>query len=141
MQTLARGVLVSLSALLAWILGLPHAVLLLMAVQVLDVASGICLAWGKRSVSSTVASLGIRKKVLAWIIVLLVGVLQFELSHYMPVNIVLDYSPMEVAALGFVIVESISILENAEALGLWLPGWLKVGLATAQNNMNGDADD
>ena len=138
MNTLAKGALIALSALLAWIMGLPHAILILAAVQVLDVMAGISVAWGEHSISSAIASVGIRKKIFAWIIILLVGILQFELSEYFPIRVVLNYTPMEVAALGFVVVESISILENADKLGLWLPTWLRKGLAIAQDTFDGE---
>jgi len=141
MKTLTLGTFVSVSALLAWVLALPHAILILLVAQILDIIAGIVAAWGTSSVSSTVASLGVRKKVFAWIIILLVGILQFELVEYMPYVKVLNYSPMEVAALGFVMVESMSILENADKAGLPLPKWLRKGLASAQEALNGEENE
>ena len=134
MKTLQLGALVSLSAILAWVLALPHIVMILFAVQVLDVISGLSVATQKRSLRSAIMDIGIRKKTFAWIIVLLVGLLQFELSDYMPTNIILNYSPLEVAALGFVMVEALSIVENGEKLGMPMPAWLKRGLAVAQED-------
>ena len=135
MNTLSRGFIVALSAILAWLLGLPHVVQILFVVQVLDIVSGMMIALGDRSLSSALANIGIRKKLFAWIIVMLVAVLQFELSDIVPMRVVLDYSPVEVAALGFIIVEALSIIENGEKLGVPLPGWLKRGLASAQGNV------
>jgi len=137
MKTLVLGTLISLSAILAWVMALPHILLILFAVQMLDVASGLCVAAQTGRIRSAIANIGIQKKVFAWIIVLLVGILQFELSDIMPVNIVLNYTPMEVAALGFVLVESLSIIENGEKLGVPLPAWLKRSLAAAQDDTGG----
>ena len=136
MKTLVLGTLISLSAILAWVMALPHIILILFGVQALDVITGLTAAVEKRTLRSTVADMGIRKKAYAWIIVLLVGILQFELADYMPMNIIVNYTPMDVTALGFVVVESLSIVENGEKLGVPLPAWLKNALVTAR----GDTD-
>lgn len=138
MDTLIKGIAISVAAFVAWIVSLPHAILILLVVQVLDVVAGCVVAWGDRSISSLVAEAGIRKKIYAWIIIMLVGILQWELADYFPghIHVLYDYTPLDVAALGFVFVESLSIIENAEKMGWWIPSWLRKGLEVAKEDLN-----
>lgn len=140
-KTLLLGLLSAIAGVGAWIFALPHAIIILASLQFLDFITGLILAWGNKSIASVVAQAGIKKKIYAWIIVMVVGILQWELKEFMDTKILLSYTPMEVAAMGFAVAEAISIIENADRLGWWVPAWLKDSLAHADRTLDGGGEE
>lgn len=131
---MATAIKVLMAAVGAFFVGLPEAVQFLFWMQLFDVVSGL-LAAGKRSeVASAVAAGGIRKKVYVWLLVLVVWLLQGQFAQEFPA-VIAGYSIADGVALYFGIVEAVSIVENAEKLGLPLPAFLKGALAGARGRV------
>lgn len=89
---------------------------------------------------SETAYRGVLKKAFAWVIILVVWLLQDQMQHHFPV-VVAGLTPFELAAAIFAVAEAISILENAEAAGVPIPRFLSDALATAQAQMDSKAQE
>lgn len=122
----------------AWFISWPELLQILAILQLVDIATGIAVAAQDKSVRSETAYRGVLKKAFAWVIIMVVWLLQDQMQHYFPV-VVAGLTPFELAAAIFAVAESISILENAEAAGVPIPRFLSDALATAQAQMDSKA--
>ena len=84
----------------------------LLALQVLDIASGICLSVVKQTLCSSCSLAGMSKKALVILVVTAGAVAQSFVPNIPIANILATY---------YTVTEIISILENAAAAGLPLP--------------------
>ena len=126
---LAGGVVAS------WFLSWPEVLRVLAILQVLDIVTGIVVACQGRTVRSETAYHGILKKVMVWVLVLTVAVIQDLLEEFFPA-VVLGLTPFELVAAVFAVAEAISITENAAAAGVPIPKFLVNALATAQDKLD-----
>jgi toxin secretion/phage lysis holin len=126
---LAGGVVAS------WFLSWPEVLRVLAILQVLDIVTGIVVACQGRTVRSETAYYGILKKVMVWVLVLTVAVIQDLLEEFFPA-VVLGLTPFELVAAVFAVAEAISITENAAAAGVPIPKFLVNALATAQDKLD-----
>jgi toxin secretion/phage lysis holin len=96
--------------------------------NVCDVLMGLVLAFGTKTLSSSVSWQGTSKKVGVWIIVA-VGYIVRPYMPEMPLGDADFPVPLpEGILLFFLITEAISVLENGARLGIPLPWWLKDSL-------------
>ena len=103
-----------------WLGGLDKLLTALVALIVLDYISGVIKAVHDRVLSSGAGLQGIVKKVMILSIVALSFILQKVTGGAMPLR--------EITIMFFIANEGISVLENAAAIGLPLPGKLKSAL-------------
>jgi len=138
MQTLSGGIKITIVTLLAaaleWIMGWHYVFHLLLAAQVLDIVSALVAASTVQEISSDIFGAGWRKKVAAWIAVILVLLLESAYPDTeFPVHIgALTASGM--AAVGFIAMEALSIIENVQRCGLQLPPFVVRTLAAAKRD-------
>jgi len=130
---------ISLSLVVSWLLEFPAAFRMLLSLQVLDILAGVLSSGTRQEIRSSIAWNGIRKKAFSWILVIAVLVLESQLDTLFPVFIA-GMLPSEVIASLFSITEVISIVENAEDLGIPLPGWLVSSLANRRKELSGDSN-
>lgn len=97
-----------------WLAGNPLVVTLLV-MQAADIATGICVAIGRKELSSSVSHPGLTRKVVTWIVT---GVC-YTLQRHLP-----DLPLGDGAVLLYCATEGLSIVENAALLGVPLPGAL-----------------
>ena len=119
----------------SWFLSWPEVLRVLAILQVLDIVTGIVVACQGRTVRSETAYHGILKKVMVWVLVLTVAVIQDLLEEFFPA-VVLGLTPFELVAAVFAVAEAISITENAAAAGVPIPKFLLNALATAQDKLD-----
>ena len=126
-----KGLQIILSAAFAafavYIGALAVPIMVLIAMMVIDYASGMAAAWSNNELSSKVGAKGIVKKVgYMALIVVAMGVDYLIYSGIAAVNIEVNYNMwcgMLVTVL-FLINELISILENLDRLGVPIPDFL-----------------
>ncbi len=140
-KTFWFGVQFTAAAILAWWIGMPNAIRLLVALQIADVVMGMIAAKKRSELRSALAWSGWAKKIAAWVAVFVVYRFQVDGS-----GVVLGGAPIDnmvlvsVAAVGFAVAEGISIVENAQRAGLWIPKFLTNGLAQTKELIFGDDD-
>jgi len=138
MDTLAGGIKITIIALLAaaleWIMGWHYVFHALLLVQVLDIISALVAASTVQEISSNIFGAGWRKKVAAWIAVVLVMLLEsaYPESEF-PAHIG-SLTPSGMAAAGFIAMEALSIIENVQRCGLQLPPFVVRTLAVAKRD-------
>jgi len=122
LKELLSGAVAALGGMAAWLLGPWDALITaLLAVMVIDYATGISAAALQKQLSSTVGFRGLLKKMTIFLIVSLAAILD---------HLVLATNGALRAAvcLFYIMNEGLSILENAGCLGLPLPDALKNAL-------------
>jgi len=102
---------------------------ILLGAMLLDLLTGTAAAIGTRTLSSNVSWKGMMKK-LATLMVVALAVL---LEPIVPGNLALG----TIAAIGFIVAESLSVLENAGRLGVLPPILLKDALLKLQQTQQG----
>jgi toxin secretion/phage lysis holin len=121
-----------LAAVGAYMQQLAGSLLVLLAVMVLDYISGISAAWVNHQLSSRIGLIGIVKKV-SYLLIVFVGMaldyLIFLLGQKFGVQINDSYFVGLLVIIWLIINECISILENADEMGLPVPGFVKKLLA------------
>lgn len=121
-----------LAAVFAYMQQLAASLLVLLGVMVLDYISGISSAWVNHQLSSRVGLIGIVKKV-SYLLIVFVGMaldyLIFLLGQKFGVQINDSYFVGLLVIIWLIINECISILENADEMGLPVPGFIKKLLA------------
>lgn len=96
-----------------WLGGLDNLLVALLAVLVLDYATGLLAAAHNKELSSAIGWKGIVKKVITLIVVALAYVIDMLTGDALPLR--------EIAIMFFVVNEGLSILENAAKTGLPIP--------------------
>lgn len=110
-----------------WLGDLPTAVKILLALMAIDIFAGVIAAGKAGKVSSSVAWSGMTKKIVTMGVI----ALAYLIGTYL--NGPTLGAPFGELAVGFYIaVESISILENARAVGIPIPDFLRDALASLQ---------
>lgn len=121
-----------LAGVLAWWGTLPELVQGLIVLQVLDVAGGLLIASRhsdpEQRISSRRFGDGWRRKAFMWLLLLAVYTLESRLIGEFP-PLIGTARPSHVVAVGFIFMESISLVENGIKMGLPVPGWLVTMLA------------
>lgn len=121
-----------LAAVFAYMQQLAASLLVLLGVMVLDYISGISSAWVNHQLSSRIGLIGIVKKV-SYLLIVFVGMaldyLIFLLGQKFGVQINDSYFVGLLVIIWLIINECISILENADEMGLPVPGFIKKLLA------------
>lgn len=108
---------------IAWWLALPALVQALALMQVLDVVSGFVLAGRAGDIQSRRFGEGWRRKAMAWLLVLGVYVVERHLTGDFP-PVFLGMTVADVTVTGFVFMEALSLVENAQRAGLPVPKFL-----------------
>ena len=122
----------SLIGLLAWFFGgLDGLMKILLAFCVIDYFSGTCVAWYKNILSSSIGFRGIIKKC---IMLTFVGI-----AHLLDIYIVKDFLGgsgiiRPVVCLFYISNEGISIIENADRIGIPIPDILRKKLLIMKEN-------
>lgn len=94
------------------------------AVMVLDIVLGVVKGVAIKSISSKVLSLGITKKLLKWLLLGCVSICECEVCRFAGVRG--NTHIFTTFFIGtYVLSELLSIVENANALGLDVPHWVK----------------
>ena len=106
---------------LNWLGGLDELLIALIAVLVLDYATGLLAAWYGKALSSAQGFRGIAKKVMALTVVALAYTIESVTGGAFPLR--------EITIMFFVVNESLSILENAAKTGLPIPDRIKNALS------------
>ncbi len=137
MKTIWNGVQVGFAAVggfLGWFLGgMDGFIYALIAFVVVDYLTGVMRAIIEKELSSRVGARGIFKKI---VIFLLVGV-----AHLADVYLLGNGDALRTAVIFFYISnEGISLLENAAAIGLPVPGKMKDALAQLHGKADGGKD-
>lgn len=121
-----------LAAVFAYMQQLAASLLVLLGVMLLDYISGISSAWVNHQLSSRIGLIGIVKKV-SYLLIVFVGMaldyLIFLLGQKFGVQINDSYFVGLLVIIWLIINECISILENADEMGLPVPGFIKKLLA------------
>ena len=119
---------------------------MLLAVMVLDYISGISAAWVNHQLSSRIGLIGIVKKV-SYLLIVNVGMaldyLIFLLGQKFGVQINDSYFVGLLVIVWLIINECISILENADEMGLPVPEFIKKLLARLKQHtdaISGETD-
>ena len=123
---------------------LPPIIWVLLAVMTIDYVTGILCGLMNKSkktenggISSSVAFIGLLKKALILLIVLLAALL----DHAISLSADITFKAVAAATcLWFIASEGMSILENAASMGIPIPGILKRALEILKNKGN-DPDD
>ena len=98
--------------------------IVLVAVMVLDIILGVAKGVVIKSVSSKVLSLGITKKLLKWLLLGCVSICECEVCRFVGVRG--NTHVFTTFFIGtYILSELLSIVENANALGLDVPHWVK----------------
>ena len=106
----------------------------LIAAIAADYITGITAAAVNKQISSETGARGIAKKVLMLLIT--------AIAHIIDVNVIGDGDKLRTMTVLFYIAnEAISVLENAGALGVPLPGKLTAVLEQLKKENGGDSDD
>lgn len=104
-----------------WV-SLHFAVQALIALQALDVVTGVLAAWAGAKVDSSTGWDKLSKKVITWVLVAGVGFLAPALGGVsITVPALGDLGPVEALALYYAAMEAISIVENAGKAGVKFP--------------------
>ncbi len=106
----------------------------LLLVTVLDIASGLTAAWRGGAIDSRIAWRGMTRKVYQILLVVVAQIIEVvyrELVGPPPV----DFSNW--CAAFFIIVEAISVMENAGRAGAPIPPWLRDALALLNGKVGG----
>jgi len=119
----------------AWFVSWPELLRILAIMQLVDIASGMAVAGKTGHIRSEIAYGGMLKKAFAWVIILVVWLLQDQLAHDFPV-VIAGLTPFELTAAIFVVAEAVSILENAEAAGVPIPNFISKALASARDKFD-----
>lgn len=138
------GVKFAALALFAWWAGLQSIYRVLMILQALDVLSGVLVAYRTRTLASSIGHAGLRRKTMIWLLILSVNLVVVELGGLIeiPPQAIGRYGPAEFAAAGFTFMEFVSIVENANRVGIKLPAVLVSGLAQAKKTLGyGDTEE
>jgi len=105
----------------------------LLGMMALDIGTGVMAAIMTGTLSSKASWRGVAGKAMVIMLVVAVGLLQSLWEHYSGITITLptgtDLSLSEAVAAAYIVHEIISILENADRAKIWIPGWLRAGLA------------
>ncbi len=121
------GITALLSALFSWIGIVAVPFLLLVVLQIIDYATGLCAAkYRDEAISSYKSFKGIAKKICMWLLVVVGGVLDWLIS-YAGENMGFEFQSIIVATIVCVWLmcnEIISILENMADIGVKLPPFL-----------------
>lgn len=135
-----------LAAVGAYMQQLAGSLLVLLAVMVLDYISGISAAWVNHQLSSRIGLIGIVKKV-SYLLIVNVGMaldyLIFLLGQKFGVQINDSYFVGLLVIVWLIINECISILENADEMGLPVPEFIKKLLARLKQHtdaISGETD-
>ena len=110
----------AITALLAWLAGLPDAVWLLAAVQLVDIVTGVLAAQQRRELCSQRGISGICRKTVMWLLVGMAYLVQHRAHLDAPIG--------DLSALYYASFEGMSVLENAGRLGCPIPGVLRRSL-------------
>lgn len=120
----------------AWWAGLHSIFKILLVLQLLDIISGVLAASRFSSLSSTIGRTGIKRKLVSWLLLMALGVAQAELGPALAIPaLVGDYGPAQLMAAALAFMEFVSIVENADRLGVPLPSWLKTSLSGAKRTL------
>lgn len=133
MTTTLKHLLAAMGAAIAWVASMPHAVWLLFLIQLVDIVSGIIVAYNTKRLCSEVGWKGITKKILMWLIVSMAYAVQ-HCSH-------IDIDLGDMAAFYYAVMEGLSVIENAGALGLPVPASLKRGLKSLSDDTGKEGSD
>ena len=122
------GITALLSALFSWLGIIAVPFLLLVALQIIDYATGLCAAkYRNETISSYKSFHGIAKKICMWLLIVVGGILDW-LVAYAAANVGLDLSGAVIVATivcaWLMCSEIISILENMLDIGVQLPSFL-----------------
>lgn len=121
----------AVAAMVAWWAGLYNIYKILLALQMLDIASGVLAASRASSLSSAIGRVGVRRKMVAWILIIALALAQTELVQVLSVpSLIAGYGPAELMAAALAFMEFVSVVENADRLGVPLPNWLRVSLSS-----------
>lgn len=98
--------------------------IVLVAVMILDIVLGVAKGVAIKSISSKVLSLGVTKKLLKWVLLGCISICECELCRFAGVK-----GNTHIFTTFFIgtyaLSELLSIVENANALGLDVPHWVK----------------
>ena len=98
--------------------------IVLVAVMILDIVLGVAKGVVIKSISSKVLSLGVTKKLLKWLLLGCISICECELCRFAGVRG--NTHIFTTFFIGtYVLSELLSIVENANALGLDVPHWVK----------------
>lgn len=98
--------------------------IVLVAVMILDIVLGVAKGVMIKSISSKVLSLGVTKKLLKWLLLGCISICECELCRFAGVRG--NTHIFTTFFIGtYVLSELLSIVENANALGLDVPHWVK----------------
>lgn len=113
------------AAVASFLVSLPQAYLALIAAMGADILIGVLRAAARRELVSDIAFVGMLKKSAMLIVVALSALM----GRFLQVGIPGVSLPLgEAVAIFFAISEALSVLENAAALGLPVPGFLRAAL-------------
>ena len=132
-----------LAAVAAYMKELAGALLVLFMVMILDYVSGISAAWVNKQLSSRIGLIGIVKKV-SYLLIVAVGMsldyLIMMLGAKFGVQINDSYFVGLLVIIWLIINECISILENADEMGLPVPEFIRKLLARLKRHTEEQAD-
>ncbi len=141
-RTIIFGAKVVAATLVAWWLGMPGAFRMLLVLQIVDVGVGCLAATQRQELRSALAWSGMARKVIAWLLVLVVYELQVDgASALLPSSPINNMALAAVAAVAFAGAEAISIVENAQRAGLPVPTFLTKSLAQTRDLLFNDDED
>lgn len=96
----------------------------LVAVMILDIVLGVAKGVAIKSISSKVLSLGVTKKLLKWLLLGCVSICECAICRFVGVDG--NTHVFTTFFIGtYILSELLSIVENANALGLDVPNWVK----------------
>jgi len=125
MSRIVDAVQVVIAAVAAWFVSLPGAFQALVFAMLFDIASGMLRAAKERQLNSDIAFVGMLKKSAIVIVVAMAAVI----GHQLGLQVAGIQLPIgEATAIFFAIQESLSVLENAAALGVPIPDFLRQAL-------------
>jgi toxin secretion/phage lysis holin len=135
-----QAVKLAVSFLLALWLGLPWAWKALVLLNMLDVLSGLLKAGTEGEINSNAMSRGLRRKAYMWLLIMAIAVLEYYAWEALATAGV-TFSVSNVFALGFALMEIISIVENSESAGLRLPRFMRRHLASIMTHVGYEKDE
>ena len=127
MKNIKLTICVFASTLSAYIGKLFTPLVILGVVVCIDYLSGMCKAYYKKELSSSVGYRGIIKKLMYFVLVAVGGVLDYIIVHggrEIGLDLSLKYYIGSIVCYWLIINEVLSILENLGAVGVPLPSWL-----------------
>lgn len=125
MFSAAVGMLVSL-----WV-SLAVSIQILMILMFMDMITGLMVASRKGTLSSSVGTAGVLKKASILIVLLVTHLLQFLIEQQVSAGFALPIHLSAAVALAYVVIESVSIVENCHNLGAPIPTFLSKALKKA----------